>query len=400
MNEMTKHDLDRIEELKRLGFEVVECGFRNTHGEHVTSICYWRHMRGRRVSALHPNPDAAWLDAIRTYEEAEDKVATLPNVHRVESMPADEAKKLSILKRRLLERGFTFSKEDMPDCDPLEFHTYSHFWKRGGTQVGMFKSHADAIKDAIKIWARDEPEDFIDVMNQMSTGNMTGVTSLTGEDLRELQDKGLFDLPLTQQKMVIESQMLMKHMAQRGIKVDTNLGKSAAGYKRAYGVVQGSEEEGKLRCLECLGYQFYFTSSVGWKCDAVPEATGALEAVVKAAWAQVIATGADEEDMLATARAYQIDGMKKAGTASILNDAPAKWDGVGQPPVGTTLWVNPHNTLWGFSYVGDHLCKVLAYYNDYVWLEHLGDMGEATHVFISTRTDKVDCRVWKGNNDA
>jgi len=68
-----------------------------------------------------------------------------------------------------------------------------------------------------------------------------------------------------------------------------------------------------------------------------------------------------------------------------VESAPA-WVGVGLPPAGTVCIITPHNTLWGFSSVGDYQCMVLAYHDDFVWVELVGVLG----VPVATRTDKVD----------
>lgn len=407
---MSNHDLERIEELKKTyGFEVVNAGFTSykVAPDKDVQLCYWRNKRGVRESAIFPNHEAAWRDALRTHEEAVDAVKANPGVHRVKAMPGKQAAELSRLKKLLLARGFSFSKEDMPDCDPLKFEQYSHFWKRGELKVGMFKSHADAIRDAIKIWARDDAEDFVNSMNVLGNGGEdTAISTLSSEELAKLQGMpGFFELPEKDQELAVQSQQMIKHLVQRGIKIDMSkiardnapssihddkpfpsvIAHKAQGKsfeeveedqrraKRAYGLVEGSEEEKQLRHLEAIGYEFYFTSSWGWKCKPDVNASGALETVVKAAWAIALTT---------------------------LKDGPA-WDGTGQPPIGTTLWVTPHNTLWGFDLVDTYLCEVLAYHSDYVWLQLLSDTGEVVlGKYVTTRTDKVDVKVWKGNQDA
>lgn len=143
--------------------------------------------------------------------------------------------------------------------------------------------------------------------------------------------------------------------------------------KRVYGLVEGSPEAVQIRHLEAIGYEFFFTSTSGWVCKQIDRtvACGALMTVVKTAWEMAVSE----------------------------NDAA--WQGVGQPPPGTTLWVIPHNTLWGFDLVDTYLCEVLAYHNDHVWLQLLSDTGEVVlGKYITTRIDKVDVKVWKGNKDA
>lgn len=143
--------------------------------------------------------------------------------------------------------------------------------------------------------------------------------------------------------------------------------------KRVYGLVEGSPEAVQIRHLEAIGYEFFFTSTSGWVCKQIDRtvASGALMSVVKVAWEVAV------------------------------SENGAAWQGMGQPPVGTTLWVTPHNTLWGFDLVDHYLCEVLAYHNDFVWLQLLSDTGEVVlGKYVTTRTDKVDVKVWKGNQDA
>lgn len=61
------------------------------------------------------------------------------------------------------------------------------------------------------------------------------------------------------------------------------------------------------------------------------------------------------------------------------------WTGDGLPPVGTVCDVTPHNTIWGFSVVDTYGCTVLAYHDDFVWVD-IGTPG----VPVATRIDKVD----------
>lgn len=63
-----------------------------------------------------------------------------------------------------------------------------------------------------------------------------------------------------------------------------------------------------------------------------------------------------------------------------------EWTGNGLPPVGTRCTVTPHNTMWGFSYVAAYPCKVIAYHNDFVWLDYVGSLG----VPVATRTEEAD----------
>lgn len=398
---LSADEIDRVEELhKRFAFVVYNAGFSITMEEgRKVEMCYWQNLRGVRQSALFPGHAAAWRDALRVHEEAVDAVKANPGVTRVKAMPADESAELSRLKKLLLERGYSFSKEDKPTVDALDFNNYSHYWKRRGMQVGMFKSHADAIRDAIKHWARDFPSDFCNALNILgSGGSETEITPLTSEELAKLQGMpGFNEMPEEHQVLTVQSQQLLKHLAQRGIKIDmsaiepgTLVEAASVSYKsqgktfeeveeaqrnakRAYGVVEGSEEEKKLRHLEAIGYEFFFTSTSGWVCKQIDRtvASGALMSVVKVAWEVAV------------------------------SENGAAWQGMGQPPVGTTLWVTPHNTLWGFDLVDHYLCEVLAYHNDFVWLQLLSDTGEVVlGKYVTTRTDKVDVKVWKGNQDA
>lgn len=332
---LSKDEKERVEELHaRFGFIVYNAGFSCTMEEgRKVEMCYWRCLRGVRESALFPNHEAAWRDALRVHEEAVDAVKANPGVHRLPAMPGKQAAELSRLKKLLLARGYSFSKEDKPDVDALDFNNYSHYWKRNGMQVGMFKSHADAIRDAIKCWARDEPSDFCNGMNILgSGGDETTISPLTAEELAKLQGfPGFNEMPEEHQVLTIQSQQLLKHLAQRGIKIDmsaispgTVVEAASVRYKsqgktfeearrdsqptRAYGVVTGSEEEGKLRALECCGYSFVFTSTWGWTCPSIKDckATGALETVIRAAWFHAIENGGDEEQLLATAKAYTV----------------------------------------------------------------------------------------------
>ena len=67
---------------------------------------------------------------------------------------------------------------------------------------------------------------------------------------------------------------------------------------------------------------------------------------------------------------------------------PATWNGKGFPPAGTICEVMPHNDVWGFSTCEPRNCLVLAYHQDFVWV----DTGE-DGVPVATRTDKVEFRL-------
>lgn len=66
---------------------------------------------------------------------------------------------------------------------------------------------------------------------------------------------------------------------------------------------------------------------------------------------------------------------------------PDAWNGEGLPPAGAECEVIPHNTQWGFSIITPYHCTILAYHDDFVWL----DMS-VPGVPVSTRVDKVDFR--------
>lgn len=388
---LSKDEKERVEALHQTyGFIVYNAGFSCTMEEgRKVEMCYWRCLRGVRESALFPTHEAAWRDALRAHEEAVDAVKASPGVTRVKSLPADEAKHLSSIKKHMMNAGFTFCGGDWA-------------WQRNGLHVDGFDSHAAAIKDATKIWARDNPEDLIDAMNKMAQGNMEArrepLTPLTSEELAKLQGMpGYSELPPEHQQLTLESQQLLKHMVQRGIKIDfsflndANDLAAAAGVsyksrgksfeeveedlhrsKRVYGLVEDSPEAVQIRHLEAIGYEFFFTSSTsGWVCKQIDRsvACGALMTVVKAAWEMMV------------------------------SENGAAWQGIGQPPPGTVLWITPHNLLWGFDVVDVYLCEVMMYDGEHVWLKLLSDLGHDIGKYITTRIDKVDVKVWKGNND-
>ena len=69
-----------------------------------------------------------------------------------------------------------------------------------------------------------------------------------------------------------------------------------------------------------------------------------------------------------------------------ITERPAPpWSGEGLPPVGCACEVTPHNTVWGFSVVDTYGCTVLAYHDEFVWVD-IGTPG----VPVATRIDKVD----------
>lgn len=400
LNNMSQHDHERIAELQQIGFELVEAGFRNTHGEQVTNICYWRHMRGCRVSALFPNPEAAWRDAIRTHEAAVDAVEKNPGV-RVVPRPTAEKEAADILKYKglLIKAGFSFhgGPPSAPEPkDKMDFQRYKHYWKRNGKSVGTFFDERDAVKDALKIWARDNPGEFVEAMAVPQ--HIVAMNDRHDELVKECIAKGIH-IDLDKVSTTVEALERLLDYKAAGVEINMEGIKHADRHPWKEVKDKGFQHVSKgfvsyfamQKVLECVGYKFEFTARCGWYCPQVPPAetntSGAISTAVKAAWRHALANGGVEEDMLDSALAYEAAEAEE----------DAAWDGTGQPPIGTTLWVNPHNTLWGFNMLGDHLCKVLAYHDDYVWLEHLSDIVEATRVFIITRNDKVDCRVWKGN---
>lgn len=400
---LSADEIDRVEVLhKRFAFVVYNAGFSITMEEgRKVEMCYWQNLRGVRQSALFPGHAAAWRDALRVHEEAVDAVKANPGVTRVKAMQADESAELSRLKRHAEAQGYTFGKGRVGE---------GQVWKFNGMTEGGHDTHAKAIRGAIKHWARRDPEAFCKAMNLLGEGGEPMLT--TGEDgkletsftvgarnflpplssaeLAELQGfPGYDEMPEEHKQLTAQAQQMIKLMQLKGVTFDLSKlitpvyksqGKSfeeveeyQRNAKRAYGVVEGSEEEKKLRHLEAIGYEFFFTSTSGWVCKQIDRtvASGALMSVVKVAWEVAV------------------------------SENGAAWQGMGQPPVGTTLWVTPHNTLWGFDLVDHYLCEVLAYHNDFVWLQLLSDTGEVVlGKYVTTRTDKVDVKVWKGNQDA
>lgn len=414
-NDLSAHDLERIAALKKdYGFEVIKAGVVIKSADVPgVDMCYWRNKRGVRVSPLFPTPEAAWRDALRIHEEAVDAVAANPGVNRIKPAPHGVGAELSRLKNVLKKAGYSFGSRE---------------WRHHGMTVAGHESHEDTIRNAVKHWARRDPDAFVAAMSRASSGVVIAATNsidkadpstgspgapLTTEELTRLENlDGFQSMPESLQKMTIESQILLKSMVRSGLKIDTSAmgsdgnsilhitdgqitgvqyirddalvfkarGKSfeevqedQRNAKRVYGLVEGSPEEKQIRHLEAIGYEFFFSSTSGWVCKQIDRtvASGALMSVVKVAWDMAV------------------------------SENGAAWQGIGQPPVGTTLWVTPHNTLWGFDMVDHYLCEVLAYHNDFVWLQLLSDTGEVVlGKYVTTRTDKVDVKVWKGNQDA
>lgn len=364
-NDLSAHDLERIAELKKVyGFEVIKAGVViKSPDVPGVDMCYWRNKRGVRVSPLFPTPEAAWRDALRTHEAAVDAVVANPGVRRIKPAPYGVGAELSRLKNVLKKAGYSFGSRE---------------WRHHGMTVAGHESHEDTIRNAVKHWARRDPDAFVAAMSRASSGVVIAATNsidkadpstgspgapLTTEELTRLENlDGFQSMPESLQKMTIESQILLKSMVRSGLKIDTSAmgsdgnsilhitdgqitgvqyirddalvfksrGKSFAEVlenqrkaKRAYGLPVGCEDEGKLRTLECAGYVFKFSSTLGWECEQVPYVTGALADCIKEAWQHAVNAGGDEEGMLATAKAYM--------------EGPNEWQGIGQPPVGTTL---------------------------------------------------------------
>lgn len=403
---LSADEIDRVEELhKRFAFVVYNAGFSCTMEEdRKVEMCYWQNLRGVRQSALFPGHAAAWRDALRVHEEAVDAVKANPGVTRVARMPADQATELSRLKRHAMKAGYAFSRSRNE-----ERYTFD------GCTVGGHESHAACIRDAIRHWARRDPAEFCKAMNLLgegaepssihddkpmptfTVGARNFLPPLSSAELAELQGfPGYDEMPEEHKQLTAQAQQILKLMQLKGITLDLSKlagtveeaacvayksqGKSfeeveddQRNAKRVYGLVEGSPEAVQIRHLEAIGYEFFFTSTSGWVCKQIDRtvACGALMSVVKVAWEMAV------------------------------SENGAAWQGVGQPPVGTTLWVIPHNTLWGFDLVDTYLCEVLAYHNDHVWLQLLSDTGEVVlGKYITTRIDKVDVKVWKGNKDA
>jgi len=307
MAKLTEQEQARVEELQQIGFEVVGTGINgmNSSGKSY-GICYWRYMRGNRVSALQPSQEAAWRDAIREWD------GTLKRVQLDEAQR--QQRKLNPSEQNILKG--------------LEGREYR------AAQSQLEQMISKMISAGLTIDVRKMQETYV---------------SLSVEPL-----------PIDAMKNTLES----------------------------------------------AGYTFAFTAAVGWRCmtEGV-KGTGSLETAVKSAWKHALDKGISEQTLTSVCLAYaepekvtaQFVGglLKPEEKIEILTKV---WDGTGNPPVGTTCWVTPHNTIWGFHSTAPHLCQVLAYRDEYVWLELLSDVGETTYTFTTTRTDKVDFKVWKGNN--
>lgn len=402
---LSKDEIERVEELhSRFAFVVYNAGFSCTMEEdRKVEMCYWQNLRGVRQSALFPGHAAAWRDALRVHEEAVDAVKANPGVTRVARMPLAESVELNRLKSRAIAAGYTFNRSRNED-----FYTFD------GCKVGGHNSHADCIRDAIRHWARRDPDSFVNMMNAagqgeepssihddkplstFSVGARDFLPPLSADELAELQGfPGYDEMPEAHKRLTTQARQMLKMLHLKGIKLDLSQlagsvedavsvsyksqGKSfeeveedQRNAKRVYGLVEGSPEEKQIRHLEALGYEFFFTSTSGWVCKQIDRtvASGALMSVVKVAWDMAV------------------------------SENGAACQGVGQPPPGTVLWVTPHNTLWGFNIVDVYLCEVMMYDGEHVWLKLLSDLGHDIGKYTTTRIDKVDVKVWKGNKDA
>lgn len=336
---MTHAELLRVSELQQAGFEVVESGIVGQKGPRPTHVCYWRYMRGNRVSALHPFPEAAWRDAISEWDKVQAKVAENPGVYRV-SKGNGEAD----LEVILTKHGFTINDTS---------------WSRGGGAFGGYANKAMTMRHAVAYWAQWNPKEY-------------------GEAVME------------------QSQRINDQMVKSGLSLDmSNVEQLYTSLKTEPLPIAAMK-----RTLELMGYTF---TEVSWgKPSGAFNILHTVEEAVEDAWKHALDNGQNEADMVSVAKGCS---MTDADVWWRLNRMfpPYKWDGTGQPPVGTKLWVTPHNTLWGFGLPGTYLCQVLAYRGEYVWLLLLSDMGEetqnGTNNYVTTRTDKVDVKVWKGNND-
>lgn len=339
---LSKDEKERVEALHQTyGFIVYNAGFSCTmEGDRKVEMCYWRNRRGVRESALFPSHEAAWRDALRVHEEAVEAVKANPGVHRVARMPLAESVELNRLKRRATAAGYAFSNSGRGEI----YFTFD------GCKVVGFKSHADCIRDAIRHWARRDPDSFVNMMNAAGQGEEPSsihddkplptftvgarnfLPPLSAAELAELQGfPGYDEMPEEHKQLTAQAKQIIKLMQLKGITLDMTLlagtveEAACVAYKsqgktfeeveedqrnatRAYGVVTGSEEEGRLRALECCGYSFVFTSTKGWTCPSIENcaASGALETVIRAAWFHAIENGGDEKQLLATAAAYTV----------------------------------------------------------------------------------------------
>lgn len=97
---LTDAELKRVAELKQIGFEVVHAGIPRKLPR-MTEVCYWRYMRGNRVSALHPFEEAAWRDAIREWDTVSRETAG-KGVHQVPPHSPAEREEAAPVSYKLL----------------------------------------------------------------------------------------------------------------------------------------------------------------------------------------------------------------------------------------------------------------------------------------------------------
>lgn len=71
------------------------------------------------------------------------------------------------------------------------------------------------------------------------------------------------------------------------------------------------------------------------------------------------------------------------------------WNGEGVRPLSAQKCiVEPHNSEWGFDDCRQRECKIICYYNDFVWLDLM-----CNGIPVATRTDKVTFRPIKSDRD-
>ena len=71
------------------------------------------------------------------------------------------------------------------------------------------------------------------------------------------------------------------------------------------------------------------------------------------------------------------------------------WNGFGIRPLsGQKCSVEPHNSAWGFDDCRQRECRIICYYNDFVWIDLLCDGAP-----VATRIDKVTFRPIKSDRD-
>lgn len=83
------------------------------------------------------------------------------------------------------------------------------------------------------------------------------------------------------------------------------------------------------------------------------------------------------------ARTYKIDDI----SCVTYRPTTQSWSGEGLPPVGVVCEVAPDNSLWGFSTLEIRKCLVIAYHDDFVWLDTF-----VPGIPVATRVDKVTFR--------